>query len=182
MASIWIVGLSRAEGSLARRAKGADRLVPLLLLASAGLLAAGLSLPVISVSRFFFFTQDSSILGAIAGLFEDGEYLLGATVGVFSVVFPVLKIGVADFVWRARHVDHASAGTGLRTLELLGKWSMLDVLVLALLVFSAKASGLADASSQPGLYLFFGAVITSMAGVMRLKSAYHRHRSLPAPS
>lgn len=174
--SVWIFGLSRTDGSLASRARGADRLVPLLFLVSAGLLAAGVNLPIVSVTRFFFFTEDASILGAITSLFNDGEYLLAATIAVFSVVFPALKIVIADFVWRARGVGHSGAEHGLRTLDLLGKWSMLDVLVVALLVFSAKASGLADASSQPGLYLFFGAVVTSMAGVLRLKAAYRRHQ------
>ena len=180
--SIWIFGLTRADGSLARRASGVDRLVPLLFLVSAGLLAAGVSLPIVSVTRFFFFTENASILGAITALFNDGEYLLAATIAVFSVVFPALKIIIADFVWRARGVGHAGAENGLRTLDLLGKWSMLDVLVVALLVFSAKTSGLADATSQPGLYLFFGAVITSMAGVLLLKASYHRHRAMEEAS
>ena len=175
--SIWIFGLTRADGSLAHRANGVDRLVPLLFLISAGLLAAGVSLPIVSVTRFFFFTENATILGAITSLFDAGEYLLAATIAVFSVVFPSLKIIVADFVWRGRGVGHAGAETGLRTLDVLGMWSMLDVLVVALLVFSATASGLADASSEPGLYLFFGAVVTSMAGVLRLKAAYQRHRS-----
>jgi hypothetical protein len=44
----------------------------------------------------------------------------------------------------------------------LGKWSMLDVLVLALLIFYAKATNLADATSMPGIYLFAAAVILTM--------------------
>ncbi len=39
---------------------------------------------------------------------------------------------------------------------------MLDVLVLALLIFYAKATNLADATSMPGIYLFAVAVILTM--------------------
>ena len=47
-------------------------------------------------------------------------------------------------------------------MEWLGKWSMLDVLVLALMIFYIKSNGIADASSQPGIYFFFGAVLLTM--------------------
>jgi hypothetical protein len=39
---------------------------------------------------------------------------------------------------------------------------MLDVLVLALVVFYAKAANLADAMSMPGIYLFAAAVVLTM--------------------
>ena len=44
----------------------------------------------------------------------------------------------------------------------LGKWSMLDVLVLALLIFYAKSTGIADAVSMPGIYMFAAAVVLTM--------------------
>lgn len=53
----------------------------------------------------------------------------------------------------------------------LGKWSMMDVLVVALLVLTAKSSGLANAASAPGVYCFAGAVLLSMiAGMLAKKN------------
>jgi paraquat-inducible protein A len=36
----------------------------------------------------------------------------------------------------------------------LSKWSMMDVLLVALVVFAAKTSGLAAAVSQPGVWFY----------------------------
>ncbi len=49
-----------------------------------------------------------------------------------------------------------------KRIEWLGKWSMLDVLVLALLVFYAKSTQFADAVALPGIYFFAGSVILTM--------------------
>ena len=39
-------------------------------------------------------------------------------------------------------------------LPALSKWSMLDVVLVALVIFAAKTSGLADAASRIGLWFF----------------------------
>jgi paraquat-inducible protein A len=56
---------------------------------------------------------------------------------------------------------------------------MLDVLVVGLLVFSAKASGMANATSQPGLYFFAAAVGGSAAASALLKRAAKRLNAIP---
>jgi len=45
----------------------------------------------------------------------------------------------------------------------LAKWSMLDVLLVAIAIFAAKTSGLASAVSQPGLWFFAISTITISA-------------------
>ncbi|MEO0329087.1 MAG: paraquat-inducible protein A, partial [Pseudomonadota bacterium] len=52
----------------------------------------------------------------------------------------------------------------------LAKWSMLDVLLVALAIFAAKTSGLANAITQPGLWFFALSAITvalATAGIKR---------------
>ena len=43
--------------------------------------------------------------------------------------------------------------------NLLSKWSMMDVLLVALVVFAAKTSGLATAISQPGIWFYALSVV-----------------------
>lgn len=154
---------------------GADRLTgPILLLASV-LLGFGLWLPFMVVTRFFVLEDEISVLGGIAALAGDGEWLLALVLALFSVVFPLLKIGVALYAWRKAPVGDAQVKTMLRRLDVVSRWSMLDVMVAALAVLSAKVSGVALAASQPGLYCFFAAVLLSALAVRRLDRALRRH-------
>jgi paraquat-inducible protein A len=45
---------------------------------------------------------------------------------------------------------------------MLGKWSMLDVLLLALVIFYVKTSALTDAVSMSGIYMFAASVVLTM--------------------
>jgi len=58
--------------------------------------------------------------------------------------------------------DPAQRGRWFKRIGWLGKWSMLDVLILALLVFYAKATEFADAISLPGVYFFSASVFLTM--------------------
>ncbi|MGO9986088.1 MAG: paraquat-inducible protein A, partial [Rhodomicrobium sp.] len=60
-----------------------------------------------------------------------------------------------------------------KRIEWLGKWSMLDVLVLALLVFYAKSTGLADAVALPGVYFFAASVILTMIAYALIDREFH---------
>ena len=68
----------------------------------------------------------------------------------------------------------------LRALEWLGKWSMHDVLVLALTIFFIKSQGVYDASSLNGVYFFTAAILfmipygISIAATVRVGHAVGR--------
>ena len=47
-------------------------------------------------------------------------------------------------------------------LSAVGKWSLLDVLVVALIVFSLQGGFFVSSRLETGIYLFAGAVILSM--------------------
>src|SRR5690606_10766469 len=97
---------------------------------------------------------------------------------LFSVVFPAAKLVLAAYVWRTCAVADRRLATSLAALDWIGRWSMLDVLVIALLSISIKSSGVADARAQPGLYLFAGSILLSMLGFAWLKAVIARHRAV----
>lgn len=139
-----------------------------MLLASAVLLSLGLSLPVVEVNKLLVFESRASLVGLTLGLMRQGEIVLGVVVGLFSVAFPIGKLAVLIWLWL--QPDRAAIAHSLvRAVEWLGRWSMLDVLVLALVVFSVKASGWATAASQPGLYCFVAAVLLTLVSAARLR-------------
>lgn len=133
-------------------------LVPLFLFAATFALALGLTMPLMNVSKLYFFDDNPSLIGIIGSLWTDGDWLLSAIVTLFSVILPVAKLAVAQLAAaqmpRARQVLH-------RWISILSKWSMLDVLLVALVIFGAKTSGLATAIAQPGLWFFTASAILS---------------------
>lgn len=134
----------------------------LLILGAAISLVLGLTLPVIKLTKLYVWTDEHSMISIIWALYRDDELLLAIVVGVFSVVFPILKL---VYLLAAAFVTPGEPGEKVRwltDLEWLGKWSMLDVLALALTVFYVKSSNLADAVTLPGVYFFAAAVVLTM--------------------
>lgn len=138
--------------------------LPLILAAAAAFLFAGVSQPILSVSRFWVFSQPFSILDGIQALLDQGDWLLGSVIAGFSIAVPLAKIGVLLFLWTRALRGRPAPPRLVAVLEHLGKWSMLDVFVLALLIFAIKASPLVDAHVGAAVYPFVGAIfLTSYA-------------------
>ena len=70
------------------------RLLPLLLFAATVCFTLGIALPLIRMERLFLFTDEPSLAAMLFGLWAGGDMLLAATVGLFSIVFPALKLGL----------------------------------------------------------------------------------------
>lgn len=118
--------------------------------------ALGITLPLMRLEKLYFLEERPSLLEVIHGLWLEGDGALAAIVALFSVVFPAAKIFVV-------HVA-VITGARLRSLALLStlsKWSMLDVMLVALVLFAAKTSGLADAKILSGLWFYAGATLTT---------------------
>ena len=78
-----------------------------------------------------------SIVEGIRSMFSEGNFFVGLIVLVFSVLFPLWKLGV-DWQALTRLEVGQPLSASLRHVNALGKWSMLDVLVLAVLVVAVK--------------------------------------------
>ena len=152
--------------------------VNLLLLCAVGLLLYGLQAPILTLEKFYLFSNTVSLLSALQTLAQEAEWGLFALIGSFSVVFPLLKILMLILVWNldpafgARHRRH------LRWLATYGKWSMLDVFVVALLVVSVKLGSLAEVRVEAGIYAFASSVVLTML----LSAWIAGHASDPLPS
>lgn len=162
--------------SIAALARGRDRFIPLALLAAGALLALGLCLPVLEVERFFLFSNPFSIAESLFALAGAKEYFLFAVVFCFTVVFPVTKLGWAAMLWARIDVNDPSFDRMLHVLDALGKWSMLDVMLLAIAVASIKLSLVGEAHANPGLYLFCAAILTAMGSSYWLRATGRRLR------
>jgi paraquat-inducible protein A len=122
-------------------------------------LALGITLPIIRLTKYVFWTTEHSLLSTVQVLIKDGQLFLGVTVLVFSIVFPIVKLLYLLLCSTLPQHDLVRLRPQLRALEWLGKWSMHDVLVLALTIFFIKSQGLYDAASLWGVYFFTAGVL-----------------------
>ncbi|WP_063370463.1 paraquat-inducible protein A [Sedimenticola thiotaurini] len=120
------------------------------------------TLPVLGETVLQF--QSKGILTTVSGLWEHGNRWLALLLLLFSVVLPLLKTGVAWLTLFSR--THHLSLRGLHLSHHLGKWSMADVFVVAILVayFSSNAGGLTQAEVQAGLWFFAIYVVLSLLG------------------
>lgn len=140
--------------------------LPLILFASSLSLALGLVLPLMQVERLYFLTDEPSLLAIIAGLWTEGEALLATIIALFSVIFPVIKLGLLNV---AAYSGAEAARRIPAWFRALSNWSMLDVMLVALVIFAAKTSGLAAAITQPGLWFFAASAVLTAAASALLK-------------
>ena len=131
--------------------------IPIVLLICIILLIFGLFLPIITLNELVFWTSTFSVVTGIVSLFQEEHYVLGLVILFFSVIFPIFKLLVLSAIWFTR-VSEVRRNFYLHWLGLLGKWSMLDVFVVAVTIVITKISNFAKAQPRPGLY-FFGASV-----------------------
>ena len=132
---------------------------PVLLVTAPFLLALGLVLPLIRFEKLWFFDETPSLLQIVVSLWNGGYVALAALVGLVSIVLPVFKmIGIA-----AELTADGSTGSLFyrNVVPHLSKWSMMDVLLVAIVIAAAKTTGLANAFTQPGLWCYAASAMIS---------------------
>ena len=162
--------------TLAGRARGIDRLLGIALAGALGLLIAGWTWPMMTVSRFVWLEDQVSLLNATLSLFRRGDWLLFGVLAVFAFAFPLAKLIAALWILLIVDARQRALTQALDVLDLLGRWSMLDVFVAALLVVGVQASLVSEVTLHAGLYLFTAAVLLSIASTQRLRALARRAR------
>jgi len=134
----------------------------LLAVASLACLFPGLLLPFVRLTSFLD-DRVLSIIETIGELFRDGRIFLAAIILVFSVLFPLIKpLIVITALSTSVPVNMAVRANLLNWAEKTARWSMADVLVLALLIVGMKVQGLVALELQSGTYFFMAAVFLSL--------------------
>jgi paraquat-inducible protein A len=112
-----------------------------------------------NVDEVEVYQQTRSIIGSVRRLYEVGSPVPATLILLFSVIVP---LGKAALVAWAMFLGDASRRRTLRFVEMIAKWSMADVFVVALFIayLAAQASTTAPGAAAPSLVVFtahFGA-------------------------
>lgn len=131
----------------------------IVLLTALAMLSFNLDRPILHVEKFWIFEHSVSIWGGMVTLYRAGEFVLGSIILLFSIVFPIGKIlSLLAFLVAAPRPGRNGARL-IKWLSVLGKWSMLDVLIVAILVVSVRLGMIVEASLMPPLYWFIASVL-----------------------
>ncbi len=134
--------------------------IVILILASAASLYMGFRLPILTIKKLWE-KNTFSILSGIHNLWVEKHVFLACLIFFFSIVFPVVKLFSLLLIWFVRLGDEQRKKL-LFWLETLGRWSMLDVFVAAVLIVTVKLGPLANATPQEGIYFFGMAIFLAM--------------------
>jgi paraquat-inducible protein A len=129
------------------------------------LFPAAVSLPILEIEKLGHRTT-SSILGGIVELFLSGSWFIGGVILLFSIVLPLTKlITLFELCW-LRWFERHHRAWAYRLIEFSGRWSMMDVMLLAFLVMLVKLTGLVEFHIGPAAVAFSLCVAMSMIASM----------------
>ncbi len=163
------------------------RLIRLLVLPAAVLLGLGLVAPCMTITTSFgrydgwlrliapeIIAEENvtySLIGGILKLIETGDVAIGLVLIAFSACFPTLKLAVMAY---ANEVIRrgGTGGLALKLAHHAGKFSMLDVTVLALFILVVKGlPGRSELHLEWGIWAFAASVLMSLIASLLLSSS-----------
>ena len=142
--------------------RGEANLLRVLLVLATLLLVVGLVTPMMTISKFVVLNNSFSVLSGIIELLAGGQYLLFIIIAGFSIVMPFFKLHI---LFKLVNQKYTSTKTVKRYLHLMhdyGRWAMLDVLVVAVLIVTVKLGAIVSIQVHSGLYFFGASVVLIM--------------------
>jgi paraquat-inducible protein A len=147
--------------SARRSARSASRAAAVAL-AALILYPLAIGLPLVRIEQWGH-RHESSVLDGIAALFAHGHLLIGLIVLMCSVVIPLAKLAgllaLASGGFMRRHRRRAMTW---RLIEMSGRWGMLDVLLVAVLITVLKLGDMVEVAPGPGAAAFTSCVVLSL--------------------
>ena len=152
----------------ARRPNSIARTWALLLTAFLLYIPANL-LPMMTVNRFGH-GSPSTIIGGVFELIDADLLPIAVVVFVASILVPTLKlIGIALLLYSVQRRQLLSARQRIlmfRFIEWIGRWSMLDIFVIAILVAMVSFGNLASIEGGVGAMAFAAVVVLTMLAAL----------------
>nr|WP_314483197.1 paraquat-inducible protein A [uncultured Pseudomonas sp.] len=152
----------------ARRPNSIMRTWALLIAASILYIPANV-LPIMTVSSFGQGTPDTIMSGVIS-LLKHGMVPIAAVVFTASILVPTFKlIGIGLLLFSVQRRQPLSARQRIwmyRFIEFIGRWSMLDIFVIAILVAVVNFGRIANVEANLGAVAFATVVILTMLAAL----------------
>lgn len=126
------------------------------------------------ITRTLFQSEESTIVGGAIDLALYGSPGIALIILIASVGIPVAKfISIAYLAWTVSHGGQARPGplnTTYHVVEYIGRWSMIDVFVVAILSSLVQFSAVATITPGPASLAFALSVIFTMLSAQSFDS------------
>jgi paraquat-inducible protein A len=124
--------------------------------------------PVLSITSLLG-TQQYTMMGGIFELFERGLWPLGMLVFFASIAIPLMKLLILSYMLiltQLQKEEHLFGRTiSFRIIDAIGRWSMVDVFVISMLVALVRFGSLSSVQAQFGAPCFAAVVVLTMFAV-----------------
>jgi paraquat-inducible protein A len=147
-----------------------NMVIMFLLLLSTIMLLVGIFAPMMTLSKFVWIENRFSLFAGTLQLFVDRQYFLFIILLSFSILLPVAKLILLFRFWYADSSSCNQLQHFMKWISHYGKWSMLDVFVVALLLVIVKLGALASVQVHYGIYMYAGAGLLIMLATTIISS------------
>ncbi len=120
----------------------------------------------ITVTTSFGKTQSDTIISGVIYFLKNGSIAVGLIILIASILIPLLKIMILSYLlltvhrrskWRPRDRTRL-----YRMTEAVGRWSMVDIYVVTIMVALVKLGALANVDAGPAAIYFATVVVLTM--------------------
>jgi paraquat-inducible protein A len=155
----------RCGNTIARHSAGSLHRTAAFALAALILYIPANTFPILQMD-FYGATSQNTVWEGCVRLFQDGQWAVAVIVFLASILIPLLKL-LGLFLLVTSTAIRMSRGKALRTwmyrfIDIIGRWAMLDVFVLAVLVSLVKLQRLATVIPGKGLIAFTAVVVLTI--------------------
>lgn len=140
-----------------------NRVAVTLALVALGVLGFAYTQPFMSMTAMGQ-TMVYAMVGGIAALWREGYPWLAALIFAFSVLFPITKLVLLLVSTSAMvNLSQTQRDRLHKFAVVTGKYSLLDVLIVAIMIVVVKLGDVVTVRAEIGTYLFCAGVLLSMA-------------------
>jgi len=130
-------------------------------------------LPIMTLNKMWVLRTDT-IMSGIINLYNIGMAPIAAIVFTASVIVPLLKMVALAYILLAiqfkKNRSYLFDCRMFRIVEFIGRWSMLDIFVISILLGMVKFGNVASVNLEPAALLFEIVVILTMLAALSLDS------------
>lgn len=142
--------------------KASNRTTAAIALSALILYPLAVSLPMLNVEQFGH-RNESSILQGVVTLLSGGHLFVGIVVLLCSIVLPLGKLfSLLVLSGGGWFMGHEHKATTYHFVEWTGRWGMLDVLLVAVLVAVLKLGDWVEVTAGPAAFAFTACVVLSL--------------------
>ena len=162
--NIFVLIRSRLNqpGTLSLGSAGRTKLIPWLLLVSFVFNVIALIVPFLKIDTFLSSEKIYSLPHSVALMWHARLYAIALLILGFSIIFPFVKISVLSYIWFVS-TSIKERKRLLKKVKPLGKWSLLDVFVVIIILVLTDHQTFISTTPLSGIYFFLAAIILSLA-------------------